>query len=251
LIEINIEYTCEIKNPLLSIEKIMENVFTALYDYLNHLIRSRVLESTFDSSNPSGLLILFFLAAITDIGIPIPFVLDSILLLTAYRVWAMHDPHWSPMVWIIIMLFSGRQLGSGILYLISRSLGKIFYNWTKRRVPSVGNRLDSFCGRLSHWAPLAVTTGRLTPGLLQVTTVAAGLIRLRFIYFVLGVALSSVIYDGILVLLGFITAHSPRAHDANFTLLLLISLIVVVCILWPIVFIVTQRRRKSSTSAKC
>jgi membrane protein DedA with SNARE-associated domain len=212
----------------------VENFFALLYN----------LEATFNPGNAGGLLVLFFLAAVTDIGVPVPFVLDTILILSAYKAWTIAYSAWAPVVLIILMLFFGRQLGSAILYLISRLLGKVFSNWLKRQVPSVGNRLDSFCDRLSRWAPLAIATGRLTPGLLQITSVAAGMQRIRYSHFALGIAIASIIYDGILVLLAFIAAHSPRANDANFTIWLLISLIVVVCLLWPVVFVITHRNGK-------
>jgi membrane protein DedA with SNARE-associated domain len=224
----------------------MDNFF----DFIYHLLRSRILEATFSTANPSGLLILFSLAAITDIGIPIPFVLDTILLLTAYRMFVTHNPQFAPVILIVVMLFVGRQFGSGILYLISRLLGRVFINWLKCHVPSIGSRLDTFGVKLRRLAPLVVVTGRLTPGLLQATSVAAGAVRLRYYQFAIGVALASLIYDGILVLLALIASHSPRAHDPNFTVWLLISLVVVVSILWPIIFVVIQRSGKKTSPLK-
>jgi hypothetical protein len=38
--------------------------------------------------------------------------------------------------------------------------------------------------------------------------------------------LSSIIYDGILVLLGFIAAHSPKSNDINFTFWMLIAILI-------------------------
>jgi membrane protein DedA with SNARE-associated domain len=224
----------------------MENFFSFLW----HLIRSGALESTFNATNPSGLLILFSLAVVTDIGIPVPFVLDTILLFTAYGVLTSPHPNFAPILLIVLALFVGRQLGSGILYLISRMLGGPFINWLKCHVPSIGNRLDSFKARLTHLAPLVVTTGRLTPGLLQVTSVVCGAVRLNYSQFALGIALSSLIYDGILVLLGFFAAHSPASQDPNLALWLLITLIVIVAILWPLIFFVFQRSSKKTVPTK-
>jgi membrane protein DedA with SNARE-associated domain len=181
---------------------------------------------------------------VTDIGIPVPFVLDTILILTAYKAFITPDPVWTPVIVIVLALFVGRQVGSGILYMISRYLGGAFIRWLKCHVPSAGNRMDGLTRRLSHWATLTIVTGRLTPGLLQVTSVAAGTMRIHYGYFTLGVALASLVYDGILVLLGFIAAHSPRATDINFTIWLLISMVIIVCILWPIIFVAANRKEK-------
>jgi membrane protein DedA with SNARE-associated domain len=209
----------------------VESFLTPLLSYI---------ETAFSPGNFSGLLVLAFLAAITDVGIPIPFFLDTILILAAYHA----GSNYLPVFMIVLALFIGRQAGSGALYLISRFLGKGFIKWLKRRFPTIGNRLDSAKLVKSRWTPVAVVTGRLTPGLLQITSVAAGSIRLRYLHFALGVAISSLIYDAILILLGFIAAHGPKSDDVNFTTWLVISLIIVVCILWPVLFIVLHRSSK-------
>ena len=216
-----------------------------LYQYLLN-----PLAQTFDTTNPPGLAILFALAVITDIGIPVPFILDTILMLTAYRALFSLHPNWMPVLMILIMLFIGRQVGSGILYLLSRYLGTSFLNWIKKHFPSVGRGVDSFKIRLNHWAPLVVVTGRLTPGLLQFTTIASGTIRMRYHYFALGIALASIIYDGLLILLAFIVAHNPWAANRSFTTLLIIAMALIVCILWPVIFIIIQRSKKKVGTVK-
>jgi len=165
-------------------------------------------------------------------------------MLTAYRVLISSHPHWTPVIMIIIMLFIGRQIGSGILYSLSRYFGEAFLNRIIKLFPSVGNGLDSFKTRLTHWASLVVVTGRLTPGLLQITSVASGAIRMRYRDFALGIAMASLIYDGILILLAFIAAHNPKSSDVNFTIWLLIAMVIIVCILWPLIFVVIQRNKK-------
>jgi membrane protein DedA with SNARE-associated domain len=202
------------------------------------------LETSFDLSNPSGLAILALLAAITDIGIPVPFILDTILMLTAYKVCISAYPHWTPVIMIVIMLFIGRQIGSGILYLLARYLGYAFLKVIKKYFPSIGHVLDSFKERLHHWAPLVVVTGRLTPGLLQVTSIASGTIRLRYYFFAAGIAIASLVYDGLLILLAFIASRMHKVSDENFTSWLVITMIVLVCVLWPVLFVIIKSRFK-------
>jgi membrane protein DedA with SNARE-associated domain len=202
------------------------------------------LENLISLQNPSGLWGLFALAVITDIGIPAPFILDTVLILTSYQ----SGPISMPVLLTVLALFLGRQVGSGILYLLSRLLGKAFTGWLQKHFPALRQGLDSLGNRLSRWALLAVVTGRLTPGLLQITTVAAGTIRLRYYQFALGIALSSLIYDGILVLLGFIAAHSPKSRDINFTFWMLIAILIIVCILWPLIFVLLRRSGKKTLS---
>ena len=202
------------------------------------------MEKLISLQNPSGLWGLFALAIVTDIGIPAPFILDTVLILTAYQ----SGPISMPVLLTVLALFLGRQIGSGILYLLSRLLGKAFSRWLQRHFPILREGLDSLGKRLSRWALLAVVTGRLTPGLLQITSVAAGTIRLRYYQFALGIALSSIIYDGILVLLGFIAAHSPKSQDINFTFWMLIAILIMVCILWPLIFILLRRSGRKTIS---
>jgi membrane protein DedA with SNARE-associated domain len=208
------------------------------------------LETSFVATNPLGLTVLFFLAVITDIGVPVPFFLDTVLLLTAYKICINPDPNWTPVILIVVMLFLGRQVGSGVLYLLSRYLGHAFLKLVQKYFPSMGNGLDSFKNRLHHWAPLVVVTGRLTPGLLQMTSVASGTIRLRYYYFALGIALASLIYDGLLIVLAFVAAHSPKGSDINFTFWLLIATVIVMGILWPVIFWVIRRNKKKTDSLK-
>lgn len=208
------------------------------------------LETSFVTTNPLGLTVLFSLAVITDIGVPVPFFLDTVLLLTAYKVWINPEPNWTPVIMIVVMLFVGRQVGSGILYLLSRYLGQAFTKRVKKYFPSMVNGLDSFKTRLHHWAPLAVVTGRLTPGLLQMTSVASGTIRLRYYYFAAGIALASLIYDGLLIVLAFVAAHSPKAADINFTFWVIIAMIVTVSVLWPVIFVVIQRNKKKAAAER-
>jgi membrane protein DedA with SNARE-associated domain len=204
------------------------------------------MQAIFFGGDHNGLLIIFALAVITDIGVPVPFVLDTVLILAAYKVFFEVNQNWLPVILMVLMLFVGRQIGSGILYGLARFLGGGFIGWVERHFPSVGKRLNSFCARPGRWAPLAVITGRLTPGLLQITSVAAGAVRLRYDYFAIGIALASIIYDGILILLGFFAAHSPKADDANFTFWLLIVLMVIVCILWPLLVVMVRRSSKKA-----
>ena len=202
------------------------------------------LETSFVTINLLSLSILFFLALITDIGIPVPFFLDTVLLLTAYKVLINPDHNWIPVILILIMLFIGRQAGSGILYFISRHLGHRFLKRVINKFPSLGDGLESLKTRLHHWAPLAVTSGRLTPGLLQITSIASGTIHLRYSYFAAGIAMASLIYDGLIVLLAFIAAHSPKAADMDFMFWVLIATIICVSILWPVIFVVIQRNKQ-------
>jgi len=222
----------------------MGNFFISLYNAIMTYIHGGGIESTFSLTNPIPLIVVFLVVLLADIGFPAPFVDDMALLVTSYGVFSKPNPNLTPVVLIVAALFVGRQIGSGILYLISRVVGGAFLKWVKRHIPSIGNKLDAFKSRLGRKAVLVITTGRLTPGLLQVTSVVSGACHLNYYQFALGIAISSIIYDGALVILGLIAAHSPLSRDPNLTLWLLITMIVIVSILWPLIFVLVQRSKK-------
>jgi membrane protein DedA with SNARE-associated domain len=107
------------------------------------------LETAFSPDSPYGLIILFFLAVTTDIGIPVPFVLDTILILTAYNT----GPLSIQVILIVAALFVGRQVGSGILYLLSRYLGKTLYRLAQMSCPSIGGRWTPIQPGSVVWLP--------------------------------------------------------------------------------------------------
>jgi len=201
------------------------------------------LEAMINPGNALGLLALFGVAAITDIGIPVPFLLETVLLLSAYHsgVFSMQ------VILIVITLFLGRLVGSTILYFLSWFLGNIFLNWIARHFPSISKRMDMRHIHNSRWVSLTIAAARLTPGLGQTTSIASGAIRLRYYHFLLGVIIASAVYDGVMILLGFIASINPRADDINFTMWSIIAIIIVLSIVWPLIFILIRRDRKNGS----
>ncbi|MFH0914329.1 MAG: hypothetical protein V1849_03460 [Chloroflexota bacterium] len=165
-------------------------------------LASRALESV-STGSPGALAALFLVAAFTEVGVPFPFVMDTILFFTSYRAEQVS-------LWIVFLLMTvlllGRVVGASVIYWLTRLLGYAFIRWLGKRFPAVPVRLGQLGTRLSHRTPVTVAIARLTPGLLTAASVAAGAIGLGYFHFVLGIALSSVIADGILLLLGLVTA---------------------------------------------
>jgi len=148
--------------------------------------------------NSSGLAAIFFITVSCDIGIPFPFALDTILFFTTYRVGALS----LPVLLIVLMIWGGRMVGTGLVYWLSRLLGPRLVNWLGRRSRFLERNLQAFQNRLSKWPVPIIIAGRLTPGFMQVSSIAAGTTRLPYYQVVLAIVLSSVVYDGTLVLLG-------------------------------------------------
>lgn len=150
-----------------------------------------------------ALLVLLLLSALTEMGIPFPFVVDSVLVLAGYQ-----NGLWSlPAGKIVLFLILGRLIGAAAIYWLSRYLGVRFINWVGKRFPKLLTGMAWLNTKLSRHAPLTVAIARLTPGLLTSSSIAAGCIRMRFPQFVLGIILASIIADASLLLLGITTGY--------------------------------------------
>ncbi len=146
-----------------------------------------------------ALLTLGLVAALTEVGVPFPFVIDGVLLFAGY-----HFRLLSPSLLLVVLaLFLGRLVGGSIIYWSFRVVGPPLFRWLSRHFPKAQSRLDELCSRLDKRAPVAVAFARLTPGLLTVVSIAAGCIHMKFHYFLAGIAIASLIADGVLLAVGY------------------------------------------------
>lgn len=145
-----------------------------------------------EQGNPVVFAALFAIATVIEIGVPVPLVQDTVLVLVGYEPSGRLLPL-APAV--IATLTAGRVFGSSIVLWISRLLGSRFMGWLDKRAPRVMSSARSIGSRMGKRTPLTVAIIRLTPGLLTPSTVAAGLLKVRYFYFCIGVVISSVIPD--------------------------------------------------------
>jgi membrane protein DedA with SNARE-associated domain len=200
-----------------------------MLDLLNELTRHAAEAIT--QGNPTALLALFFISALTEVGIPFPFILDTILIFTGYQKGLLSQET----AYIMLSLMAGRILGASVIYWLTRFIGRAFIKWISRRFPFLQKRMDWLTARLSHRAPLAVAIARLTPGLLTPSTVAAGVICIRYWHLILGIAISSVVADGVLLVIGFVTGRSLDQLGIKPSVwLVIIGLVIIVGIIWAI-----------------
>ncbi len=189
----------------------------------------------FNQGNPIALVSLFFISALTEIGIPFPFILDTILIFAGYQTGLLQ------IGLIMLSLLLGREVGAAIIYWLTLAIGIVFVNWVGKRFPFLQRRMDWLTAKLSHRAPIAVAVARLTPGLLTPSTVAAGVIRLRYWYLVLGIAISSVIADGFLLVLGFGTGHGLERLGFRHLWFVIVILVIVIGAGWAIRRYISRR----------
>jgi membrane protein DedA with SNARE-associated domain len=199
------------------------------------------LAASISADNPGGLLTVFFITMSCDIGIPFPFVLDTILFFTTFRIGALS---W-PVLLIILMLLGGRLLGTGILYWISRLLGPRFVNWVGKRSKFLRRNLERFQNQLGRWPILVITGARLTLGLMQVSSVAAGTLRVPYYQVVLAIVLSSIVYDGTLITLGTLARLGLRNVGPEYSFWIVLAFVAIMAVAFLAIHLI-RRMRKSS-----
>jgi membrane protein DedA with SNARE-associated domain len=189
-----------------------------------------------EQGNPIVFGALFLVSTVVEIGVPVPFVQDSVLLFLGY------EPSGrllklAPLVMVVMM--AGRIAGGSIVYWIARWLNIRFTRWLGKRSPRLLTSAQGLGARLGKRSPLAVTLARLTPGLLTPSSIAAGLFNIRYLHFVFGVMISSVIPDaaeigtGLAIKAGFTVAgKTPTPTIFIFVLLGFTALVWLVNWLW-------------------
>jgi membrane protein DedA with SNARE-associated domain len=171
-----------------------------MFEWLDQLIQGAMM--AINQSSPYAMVFLFLVVALTELGIPFPFILDSVLFLSSYQ----SGMSLLQILFIIFIVFLGRQFGAAIIYWLTRLLGNAFIYWLGKRSPSIKNNWGRIVEQISTQAPMAIALTRVT-GLLTLASVVSGAIGVRYTSFVLGVTLSAVIFDGSLVILGLLTKY--------------------------------------------
>ena len=190
-----------------------------------------------NQGNAIGLITFFLVVTLTEVGVPFPYVLDSVIFLTSYQ----NGPLSVQVLRILLVVFLGRQAGAAIVYWLTRLCGDRLINWLEKSFTSLRSNLDRFIVKLSSQAYLAVAATRLT-GLLTLVSVASGALRLRYRPFFLGVALSALIFDGSLIVLGFITRQGFQYLGFTPSLWAVIAgFMVVIILVWVVRHFFFQR----------
>jgi len=210
-----------------------------MIEWINEVLSTLVASISVD--NPAGLAAIFFLTASADVGFPFPFLLDTILFYTAYQ----EGPFSWPVFLIVIMMLGGRILGTGIIYWLSRLVGAKFIDWI-RKLPQFPQRnFEQFQSKLGRWCIPAIAIARLTPGLMQVSSVTAGSLHIRFYQLVLAIVLSAIIYDGALIILGSLAAIGFKGLDPKHTIWIVVGFLAVMVIVFIVVLFIRHRLKRS------
>jgi membrane protein DedA with SNARE-associated domain len=158
--------------------------------------------SAITSGSPVAIITLFLVVALTECGVPFPFILDGVLYFTSYEAAA------SPLhiLFVMCIVFLGREFGASIIYWLTRLLGNAMIYWFGKRYKQLKYNWASMTSRLSTQAPMPIAVVRIT-GLMTLVSVISGAMRIRYLSFVIGVALSALFFDGSLIILGLVTKY--------------------------------------------
>lgn len=199
------------------------------------------LAASISVDNPGGLAAIFGLTVAADIGIPFPFALDTILFFTTYKMGALS---W-PVFLIILMLLGGSLLGTSIIYWVSRLLGKRFVDWIGRRFRFLQRNIERFQNRLGRWTIPLIIAARLTPGLMQVSSVAAGTMRVRYYQVILAVVLSLVVYDGTLIILGTLARLGLKDVGPEYSFWIVLAFVAIMAVVFLTIHLIRRRSKLS------
>jgi len=198
-----------------------------MIDWINGALS--ILVASINVSNPGGLATIFALTVSADMGIPFPFALDTILFFTTYKMGAFS----LPVLLVITTLLGGSLLGTSILYWVSRLLGTRFINWLGKRSNFLRRNLEQFQHRLGRWTIPVIVAARLTPGFMQVSSVAAGTARIHYYQVVLASVLSFIVYDGTLIL------------RPEYTAWIVFGFVAIMAAVFVAIHLVRRRRKRS------
>ena len=199
------------------------------------------LAASINVNNPGGLAAIFFLAMSADIGIPFPFALDTIVFFTTYKMGAFS----LPVLLVLLMLLGGSLLGTSIIYWVSRLLGTRFADWIGRRSKFLQRNLERFQNRLGRWTIPVIVAARLTPGLMQVSSVAAGTVRIRYYQVVLAIIFSFIVYDGTLIILGTIARLGLKDVGPQYAAWIVIGFVAIMAAIFAAVHLIRRRSKWS------
>jgi membrane protein DedA with SNARE-associated domain len=208
-------------------------------DWINGVLST--LAASINVNNPGGLAVIFLLTVSADMGIPFPFALDTILFFTTYKMGAFS----LPVLLIIMMLLGGSLLGTSIIYWVSRLLGTRFIDWLGKRSKFLRRNLEQFQNRLGRWTIPVIVAARLTPGLMQISSVAAGTVRIRYYQVVLAIVLSFIVYDGTLIILGSLARLGLKDVGPEYAAWIVIGFVAIMAAVFVTVHLVRRRLKRS------
>lgn len=165
--------------------------------------------------NPTLVVFLFLICSIGEFGVSIPYLLETVWLVSGYNLGNGTLPFLDlVLLWLVAQI--GRQVGATMLYHLGRfssmPLIKLYHKYFQASLSEKlsGNSLMplNFLRRVNYLSPFSVALGRLFWLRIPLTLTLGVKKQLRTL--LLGVVLSSLVWDGIYISLGVIVGVNVR-----------------------------------------
>jgi membrane protein DedA with SNARE-associated domain len=170
--------------------------------------------------------VIFVLVLLEEMGIPLPTPGDLVMLLAGSRA-AQGKMH---LLWALFLIQAATMIGASILFWMAARGGRPLLYRYGRYIGLDRARLDQAESLIARGPARAVFIGRLTPGLRNVSVLAAGVFGVRYAVFLPPFAAASFLYILVIVLLGYF--FGPAALQAiagpRLSLRLLLTVVVFV-----------------------
>ena len=197
-------------------------------------------------NHPEILLIILTLTVVNEIGFPLFFALEILLFFVSYQ----YGPLSAQSLLLLAILLAGREIGANSLYFAARGLGSRYLDWLEKRSSRTMRAVEKFKLKLNDKPVVMVAMVRITPGLLQVPSVTAGVVRLRLLSFFEGVALSSLINDFLVIFLGFSARFLLPRLDTQPKTYLGVSFGALIAFVWIILFLLIRHKSNKHQQQK-
>jgi membrane protein DedA with SNARE-associated domain len=194
----------------------------------------------------AGLPAVFLILLLKEMGIPVPLPGDFVMLFAGVQAArGAFDP------WLALLAITAAAgLGSSVIYLLARGPGRSIIYRFGRYIGLTPARLDMAAQTVQKRGIVAVFIGRATPGLGLPTTAAAGIGGISYQVYIVAALVSSMIFAGLHVLLGYVAG--PVMMDALENLHIPVLPIVLGLALLGLAFwLVRRARRKGWEHAAC
>ena len=86
-----------------------------------------------------------------------------------------------------------------------------------------------------------ITGARLTPGLMQASSVAAGTLRVRYYQLILAIVLSSIVYDGTLIILGTVARLGFKDVGPEYSFWIVLGFVAIMALIFIGIHLIRRR----------
>jgi membrane-associated protein len=185
--------------------------------------------------NPKIVAFLFLLCLIGEaVGVFVPYLLETTWLLVGYQFSARVLPLFDLML-LVLTAQAGRQAGALVLYHIGRSGSTLltkYKNYFKLKIGVNDTPLFKLFRKINIMSPFSVALGRLLWLRIPLTLILGAKRKLKVL--LLGVSLSSLVYDGIYITLGAIVGTTTALEPIRLVLYFLAGLTVVYLLIFAV-----------------